>query len=1296
MLLLIVGCSLPASANLIDDMLRSTADSQRQAAIVSARHGRYAQALEQIDRALAKSHNDPDILCNKIVILQMANQPVKALEVFVLLPPKYRVPDYLLPVIGKLYHQVGKNDLSMPYLERALVKNPGSQDIIRTYFAVCLELGALQRARELCNQAARYQTSRHWRKEAEAELLHAEGVNLARMGHWQEAEKLLLQAAAAATDPQSVTYDRIVNFSWGGQHRQAVQLYAALPPKSSPPYYVLDQVARSYFVLGQYAQAESCCLAAMKLEPENLNSANLEFDLLLQQKKYTEAETLLDRFPALAKKRRIELIRQLHREGVMLGRAGNYPAAQRLLDAALRQSKNDPAILSDQIVIYAWANQPRQALERFEKLPSDFKTPPYVLPEIARSYRETHQLEKAIEYYRKVLANAPGRADAALALAALLPAAGRLDEAEKFVTERSRKYPAEAVRLWTMIAQELKKRAVAEARENRLADALRDIRRAVKLSKDPSIEFDYIVILSWNGMDKEAIAAYRSLPSAVHCPVYVLQAVARSYENLNDYDHASEIYRQIIQQEGNTSDARRGLLRMLVKSGKIDAARDYVEKQCRLLGKNDAELLADLGDAYQKAGDTKSAARQYRQALQCDPECLSAQIGMAQILIEKKQWQAAEKLIDRALRRKPDDLPALYAKAELREAQDDFLGAYCCYDKISTLPGGRQAELAKYRLLTTINASGEALKKIDASSVKPPLKQWTEIRGDYASETVRRDDPLPALAVIGRNTQWADVHHDADFQRRCRYDRMIAERQQQLMQQVIDDYQALGKEQTELPYWVLEAAGDAYLYFRQPDAALRLYHQSERQRERMGINRYPDNFELELSIYYALIEKEDYRAAGKILDELEKVVPQQAFQRGTRGDDWDYVAVRTERAWWLIYQDRLPEAEHYLNRLRAAMPMNTTPLVAEAYLHYYRGWPRRALQDFQIADSLNPADVQTKIGLAYALDENGEEKKARELAQQLTKQYPVDNDVKKLNRDLETEDLRTDTVSFSYSQEENQADGFTLSHRLEQPVETNRKVYVENIWKHVMKGGLEDDSIPNTKEVFRNGVGIDWELYRDLTLRGGGSIDYQGKYPAGEGGFDYRINDQWTLAADYTNYSLNAPGWVFLDGGHAQEYSTSLRYRQSEDFNAEFNFDQMFISDNNIRSEWSARQDKALANWAYWKPRLAFEESVTSDSLMDVNYYASRCNIFVYAVPYLEHIWYRNYETAIIDRFYVAPGLQMEDEYQPKFAGYVKYEQEWKLNDRFSLKAAITGTRKNYDGVGSNGFAVDTSVVCHF
>ena len=83
---------------------------------------------------------------------------------------------------------------------------------------------------------------------------------------------------------------------------------------------------------------------------------------------------------------------------------------------------------------------------------------------------------------------------------------------------------------------------------------------------------------------------------------------------------------------------------------------------------DDALLAADLAEA---SGEHEAAEAAYRRVLADNPKSVAANSGLAHVLIGRKQFPEAEKLIRAALQQQPDD-PALIAQlATVLAAQDD-------------------------------------------------------------------------------------------------------------------------------------------------------------------------------------------------------------------------------------------------------------------------------------------------------------------------------------------------------------------------------------------------------------------------------------------------------------------------------------------------------------------------------------------------------------------------------------------------------------------------------------------------
>ena len=1424
--------AIETQADIIDDLLSSTADSQRRLAVIEARKGHYDAALNAIEEAIAKDSSSPDLLCDKICILNQAGRYKDALETGKSLPASYKRPPYLDEALANCLYKAGRLEESLGALDKALQRNPSSKSLRETYAAALTDSALYDNALALCNAAPKEQQQAM--DEIAARALRGKGVAQARLGNFDAADKLLAKAQALKPEDKGIDCDRAVALSWAERHAEAIALYESLPKDFKAPAYLDLEMAKSYLATGKPSKAETLCRKLLAGGQDDPNAAILLAKALSESKRKDDAIATLRSSKAPSKGRDEALAKALAEKGVALARDGkseqalscleesnklapspktlseiivalswdgrhreavasaqklpkdceapNYllaALAKSLLaegdavksldcsakilkvspddkDAQLLQLKallrlkmldeaksfakshklDNPALAAvsasslqedaaalaregkyneslalmqdglslepdsmplrwDRIVVLSWAERHEEALKAFDSMPQGVEPPDYVRPALAKSAREMAQNERAIAAYKDLLERNPARSDMAAALASLLASARGYEEAAEFVDERLKARPEETKALNKALSEGVQSQALTLARKGQGKEAMDCLAKALARDGASSkLNADYLALLSWNGLHKEAAQFYGSLKDQSKLPNYALDAAARSCRETGDYQGCEKASMQALKNDPADMDAAMNYMLSCMQRGDLERAKAFANGRERLSGKSMPELQGALGLACLEAGHLADAKEALQKALSAQRPSAAALAAMGKLKLKEGSPKEALELSDKALARNPQEMMAIQVRAQSLEKLDDIVGAYVCYEEMARL-GDRSAVAEKYRLLGLLGANSKALEAMHEKGDSVPAWIEENLRGNRAAAMLRRGDASKASPVLDEGLRSGSM----SLASRSRYDGFIAMRELRQMDKIIADYENMERKGEKAPFWVVQSAGDAYLYKRKPERALELYKLAEKLRAEAGLDKYPDNYQPKMAIYYAYLELEDFNNAAKTLDELDAQMNPKRLQRGIYMRNWDKQDLAIERGWLLIYQDRLAEAEKYLATLGEKAPNNGSIRQAQAYLHLYRGWPRRALEDFKILTASSPKSKSGRIGLAYALDANDQWEDARDLARQLAAEFPEDSGVKRLRRTFDIEEMRRERIDFDMNFEQGQTDSFTLSQRMDQPVYPHRNVYLQTVWMHVTKGGLDDDSVPNSKEVFRNEVGIDWRLYNDLTIRAAGSLDYQAKHPGASVGFDYALNDQWTLSADYTSYSLHAPGWVYLVDSYAQEYDIALRYRQSEDFNAEIVFNQLFIAkDGNMISGISARQDKAIYTSHNWKLRLATEQYFTMYAKKgpEIAYYSPGFNSIAYITPYVEHLWYRHYDFSMLDRIYVAPGVQMENGHGINPAGYVRYEQEWNINDTTSFVASVTGSVRNYDGKPSAGLGVHTALVFHF
>jgi hypothetical protein len=260
--------------------------------------------------------------------------------------------------------------------------------------------------------------------------------------------------------------------------------------------------------------------------------------------------------------------------------------------------------------------------------------------------------------------------------------------------------------------------------------------------------------------------------------------------------------------------------------------------------------------------------------------------------------------------------------------------------------------------------------------------------------------------------------------------------------------------------------------------------------------------------------------------------------------------------------------------------------------------------------------------------------------------------------------MRTLTTGAATSTEHPGVEQLSWFTRLEQPIFPWRKIFVDFISRF-------DKQDPDKFRLRRWYAGIDWRLTRDWWFMGSLSEDIKGKNFGYSSQLIFNPDDYFTLLALYNSYSLNVPLRARVFGIKAAETNFTLRYRQS---------DYLDMSDNNRSYSFTLRMDKAITTGPYWRTRVALEGNSTSTTKSDVAYFNPRKLYSLEATPMIEHVWFRRYERALVDRFYIGGGAQWQQHFSPQAIGHARYEQDWKLSDTFSVLMGIQYNRRNYDG----------------
>lgn len=166
-----------------------------------------------------------------------------------------------------------------------------------------------------------------------------------------------------------------------------------------------------------------------------------------------------------------------------------------------------------------------------------------------------------------------------------------------------------------------------------------------------------------------------------------------------------------------SSEALLALASAQEANGDIEGALDSLESAYFLT--RDVNILVRQGHVYLEAGLLDLAEKRFQEALRQQERCVGAHIGLARVLMERRQFLEAQAALQAALEIEPHAIEALLASAELRLANGEPQAAEAALKQIlQSAPQTAQA----YLLLGQIFA-----ERGDMAQARPLWQKFCEL-----------------------------------------------------------------------------------------------------------------------------------------------------------------------------------------------------------------------------------------------------------------------------------------------------------------------------------------------------------------------------------------------------------------------------------------------------------------------------------------------------------------------------------------------------------------------------------------
>lgn len=907
-----------------------------------------------------------------------------------------------------------------------------------------------------------------------------------------------------------------------------------------------------------------------------------------------------------------------------LVKAGNYKKALSTLAPFTSKPMRYPTIFSDYLVVLLWDGRVDAAISMYETLSPSFPGRSYLLRNMAKAYYDRKNFLKAVSLYQAAIKQTPLDEEAQKGLVLSYIQTGDFEKAagylERFLEGTPDSLPLARTKAHLLI------------RQGRYIQGLRAYRMLIKRKY---IKSDHI---------------YKMIASL---------SIEERKDMLADLLVAA--------QQGDEQSNLNCILALTLNRDYKGVVETFEAANIDL-DRYSHGLVCWIAWAYFKTGETRKAKLYYQRVLDARPDYVRAKIGLAYCLAAEGQYARALEIVDRLLLVEPRNVEIRFARAFVHEKAKRFWAAIQEYDRLLEISrGNRVARRLRLRALSDLGAKSYTLEEA-YKDFPDALAFQDSIKGDMAVGRIRWEEPKEAMSLLSPLMKTRE-------NLRYRFDYITALVDNKQMEEAVESYESLVKNGISPPPWTLEKVAEAYLYLEEPYKALVLYDEA--------LKSYPDSFDGRMGKFYTLQEIREWDEARKMLDDLDQDTPEVLGKGKAARPNWPKLETVLARGWLLADEDRLRDAEAFFHNLYKRAPANTSIRNGLAHVHLWRGWPRKALKEFRIIDTLDPKYLKAQTGKITALNELAFKEDAREEADRLLATHPKDKDVQRLCRQLEVEEMRELVTKFGITDEEGGTEDISAEITLYEPLSLYTTLYGTLLWQKTREDSL-------SSYFRRAGIGIKHIFNSSWSLKQQFSVNYDDGDDFGSlTQVNFYPDDYWSFNLSYDSFTTDIPMRARVYDIEGDKSDLTMTYRESEWRSYHISLSHSGFSDDNNRQSALLGYEQGLWVKNNWKMRLFLDLYMSRNSRDDAPYFNPDNDLSLSATHMTEQTLWRIYSRAFVHRLFLTLGAYKQSGFSNAAIGSVRYEQDHEFSDVHALLWGVTFAMNAYDGDSVNSGNLD-------
>jgi biofilm PGA synthesis protein PgaA len=500
---------------------------------------------------------------------------------------------------------------------------------------------------------------------------------------------------------------------------------------------------------------------------------------------------------------------------------------------------------------------------------------------------------------------------------------------------------------------------------------------------------------------------------------------------------------------------------------------------------------------------------------------------------------------------------------------------------------------------------------------------------------------------------------------RLHHDRIVGLVAAHRREEAIADYEALD----QVPAFVHSAAGRAYLDLRQPELARNALLQGEKLA--------PNDLELKISLFYALIELEHFDDAFALLQSAQESLVAVNQVDNSKVSQPSSVRMRVDiiSAISLAYADQMAEAQSALEQIITAAPNNAQARYELANVYRWRGWPRRAQPQYQqITGRFPEHEVAARTANIFNNIDLVDLEEITQDVGNLVATHPSTIAVLDLQRDWRNHNRSQLLINASRGNSSGNNFGseqFTLNAQwFSKPIKTHSRVYVRSFdsWAE----------FPQDNHARRRaGVGGEFKKAQWL-VHGELNADRQNSSESGGlVGLSWRLNDYWLFSGVAEINSYSTPLRAHRANIDSDLLQMNARYQHSESWFVNATLGIQDFDDGNTLTRINLSGSYRLINGQKYKLD-GYGYLGTSKSPQKNTPYFNPETSFE-ATLGVRNIWrqFRKYDHSITHRLGIDLGNYSQQGFGSGVIYTLDYEFDWQISARIGLKLGAQRVRRS-------------------